>query len=103
MSLFTPTQLGDSASEALGIFMKEAGFPEIAPLICCLVGNTLKPPELGDHVKGGISLGVGVSVLSCSSTIANEAGGLPILFPYCDFMSDSICCSPRKVIGLRLF
>ena len=84
-------------SEALGVFAKEARFPEMAPsLICHLVGNTSKPPELGDCVKGGISLGVGVSSLSCSSTVVNEAGGLPILFPYCDFMSNSICCGPRK-------
>jgi hypothetical protein len=55
-----------------------------------------KLPGLRDHVEGGVSLGVGVSSLSCSSTVTNEAGGLPILFPYCDFMSDSICCGPRK-------
>jgi hypothetical protein len=95
--LSTPTRLGVSASDALGIFAKEARLPEIAPsLICRLVGRTSKPPELHDRVEGGVSLGVGVSSLSCSSTIANEAGGLPILFPYCDFMSDSICCGPRK-------
>ena len=57
--LFTPTQLGVSASEALGVFAKEARFPEIAPsVICHLVGNTSKLPELGDHVEGGISLGL---------------------------------------------
>ena len=97
MSLFTPTQLGVLASEAIGVFAKEARFPEIAPsLICRLVGNTSRPPKLGDLFEGGVSLGVGVSSLSCSSTIANEVGGLPILCPYCDFMSDSICCGPRK-------
>jgi hypothetical protein len=95
--LSTPTKLGVSASDALGVFTKEARLPEIAPsLICHLVGRTSKLPELHDRVEGGVSLGVGVSSLSCSSTVANEAGGLPILFPYCNFMSDSICCGPRK-------
>ena len=33
----------------------------------------------------------------------NEAGGLPILFPYCDFMSDSICCGPRNGCWIEAF
>ena len=104
MLLFTPTQLGVSASEALGVFAKEARFPEIAPsLVCHLVGDTSRLPKLCDHVKGGISLGIGVSSLSCLSTIVNEAGGLPILFLYCDFMSDSICCSLRKGCWIEAF
>ena len=93
-----------SASEALGVFAKEARLPEMAPSLACrLEGRISKPPELGDRIEGGVSLGVGVSSLSCLSTVVNKAGGLPSLFPYCDFMSNSICCSPRKVRWVDAF
>jgi hypothetical protein len=77
---------------ACGILVKDSRLPATAPiLVCRLAGSNLKLPELFDFADGGVRIGVGISSLSDSSTVVNESGGLPIFFPYCDFMIESIC------------
>jgi hypothetical protein len=77
---------------ACGVLTKDSRLPATAPVLTChLAGSNSKLPELFDFADGGVRIGVGVSSLSDSSTVANESGSLPIFFPYCDFMIESIC------------
>jgi hypothetical protein len=97
VSLFTWVALRTSESVSLGVLKKDARPSDIAPTLACrLEESSSKLPELFDCTEGSVSIGVGVSSLSCSSTVANESGSLPNFFPYCDFMRESICCSPRN-------
>ena len=90
--------LGASASDALGVFMRNSESADTAPVLVCHFGcgNSSKPPELLDRTDRGVKLGVGVSSRPCSSTVAKESGSLPIFLPYCNFMRESICWGPRR-------
>ena len=85
--------MGTSDSAAAGVLVSDAESPEIALVLECRFKhwNLSKLPELKDCADGGVSIGVGVSSHSSSSTIVNEAGGLPTFLLNWDFMSDSIC------------
>ena len=87
-----------SASDALGVLVRNSESADTAPVLACRFGrgNSSKAPELLDRADGGVRLGVGVSSRPCSSTVAKESGSLPIFLPYCDFMWESICWGPRR-------
>ena len=92
---FSRVAKGTSESVTLGELARKARLP--APsVVRRLTESNSNLLEFVDCAEGGVSIGVGVSSLSCSSTSANEAGGLLSFFPYCDFISESICCGPRR-------
>ena len=85
--------LGASASDALGVLMRNSESTDTAPVLVCRFrcGNSSKPPELLDRADGGVKLGIGVSSQPCLSMVVKESGSLPIFLPYCNFMRESIC------------
>jgi hypothetical protein len=81
----------------LGVLKKASRLSDTAPtLVCHLEESSSKLPELFNCAKGSVLISISISSLSCLSTLANDSDNLPIFFPYCDFMRESICCSPRN-------